>query len=94
MVISMKWSKIKNLMSTLNVIRKYREYKYQLNELASHNTMEVSKFMTLDNEQRDITLFCLTAALKLKQESMSKILYTILTVSLGGTALTTYLGVI
>ena len=92
-MISMKWSKIIKNLSKLNLIGRYREYKNILNTLSDNNTTEIAEFLEMDNEKRDITLFCLTAALKIKQEAMSKLLYTILTASIAGTGIATYVGV-
>jgi hypothetical protein len=92
-VIAMNWRKIIKALSKLNLIGRYKEYKYQLKVLQDNNTTEIAKFLEMDNEKRDITLFCLTAALKIKQESMSKLLYAILTASIAGTGIATYAGV-
>jgi hypothetical protein len=90
-MISMK--KKKSLLSMLNLISRYKEYKYQLKVLQDNNTTEIAEFLEMDNEKRDITLFCLTAALKIKQEGMSRLLYIILTASIAGTGIATYAGV-
>ena len=89
----MKWDKIKNLISTLNVIRRYRTYKYDLKELEECNTLNVAEFLDMDNDKRDLTLFCLTAALKIKQEANTKLLWAILGVLGLSTSGVAYLGV-
>lgn len=89
----MKWKKVKNLISTLNVINRYREYKDALKELEESNTLNVAEFLDMNNENRDITLFCLTAALKIKQEANTKLLWAILGVLSLSTSGVAYLGV-
>jgi len=83
----------KSIISRLNIIKRYINYRDTLKELQNNNTLQINEFLEMDNEKRDITLFCIIAAIKIKQEAVSKLLYAILTASLTGTGIATYLGV-
>lgn len=84
-MISMVLKKKKSIMYKLNLIRRYMDYKDTLKELADNNTMEIAEFIEMDNNKRDIVLFSLITATKMKQEAQGKLLWLILTVLLGST---------
>lgn len=80
-------------MSKLNVIRRYVNYRDTLKILQSNNTIEIAEFLKMSNDDRDITLFCLTAAMKIKMEANTKLLWAILGILGLSTSGITYLGV-
>jgi len=72
--------RIKEMLSKLNLIKRYKMYRGKLDELSEINTTDVAEFMKMDNNQRDIVLFSLVTANKIKQDLQMKLLYVILTI--------------
>ena len=77
--------KIINILATLNLIRKYREYNTLIKELRDSNTTDIAQFMKLNTNQKFMVLFSHVTATKIKQDVQMKLLYMILTVVMGST---------
>ena len=69
----------------LNLYKRYKMYKDLTKTLSSNNTMDICKFMEMDSDKRDLTLFSILSLNKLKIDTLAKLSYLIIMILCGST---------